>query len=408
MPLQRRDFLMFLTAGGVAATVRAEPVRQAGRAAADVPRPLAIQRGDPWLELNSANLVWNLRQIQARVGGKLVMAVIKANGYGHGLVGVARELEKAGVSHFLVGKLDEARELRAAGIRSRILNFGPFGEVDAEDIVRLDISQNIYADQVATLDRVASRLGRRARVHIKVDTGLGRVGVHHEHALEFLERVAALPTVEIEGVFTTFTEDADFDPVQLARIRSICEQASRRGIRTGLRHAASSAAVADFSPGYEQLDMVRPGIMLYGLYPSEHAEKERKLDLRPVLSLKCRIAYVKTLRPGETVSYHRVFKATQPERVATLPVGYSDGLPRVLAGKGSVLISGRRCLLLAISANAAIVRLGETPAAIGDEVVFIGTQGSETIPAGEVAELAGSSVYGVVMGMSALLPRVFV
>jgi alanine racemase len=321
---------------------------------------------------------------------------------------VARELEQAGVSHFLVGKLDEARELRRAGIRGRILSFGPFAEADAEDIVRLDISQNIYTDQVTTLDRAASRLERRVRVHIKVDTGLGRVGVHHEHALEFLERVAALPTVEIEGVFTTFTEDADFDPVQLARIRNICEQASRRGIRTGLRHAASSAAIADFPAAYEQLDMVRPGIMLYGLYPSERAEKERKLDLRPVLSLKCRIAYVKTLRAGESVSYHRVFKATQAERVATLPVGYSDGLPRALAGKGNVLISGRKCPLLAISANAAIVRLGETPAAIGDEVVFIGTQGSETIPAGEVAGLTDTSVYSIAMGMSALLPQVFV
>lgn len=408
MLVPRRSFLAFLAAGGVASAVRAEPGLRAKSATPQVSRPLAIQRGDPWLELNSANLVWNLRQIQARVGGKPVMAVIKANGYGHGLVGVARELEKAGVSHFLVGKLDEARELRGAGIRGRILSFGPFAEADAEDIVRLDISQNIYTDQVTTLDRAASRLERRVRVHIKVDTGLGRVGVHHEHALEFLGRVAALPTVEIEGVFTTFTEDADFDPVQLARIRSICEQASRRGIRTGLRHAASSAAIADFPAAYEQLDMVRPGIMLYGLYPSERAEKERKLDLRPVLSLKCRIAYVKTLRAGESVSYHRVFKATQAERVATLPVGYSDGLPRALAGKGNVLISGRKCPLLAISANAAIARLGETPAAIGDEVVFIGTQGSKTIPAGEVAGLTDTSVYGIAMGMSALLPQVFV
>jgi alanine racemase len=406
MHLPRRDFLTFLAAGGVAATVRAEPKRQSELAAACRPRP--DERSDPWLELNSANLRWNVRQIQARVGGKPVMAVIKANGYGHGLVGMARELENAGISHFLVGKLDEARELRAAGIRGRILNFGPFADADAEEIVRLDISQNAYTDRVAALDRAASRLERRARVHIKVDTGLGRVGVHHERALELLERVAALRAVEIEGVFTTFTEDAEFDPVQLARFRGICEQATGRGIRTGLRHAASSAAIADFPPAYEQLDMVRPGIMLYGLYPSERAEKERAVDLRPVLSMKCRVAYVKTLRPGESVSYHRAFMAAQPERVATLKTGYSDGLPRALAGKGHVLISGRKCPLLAISANAAIARMGETPAAIGDEAVFIGTQGGETITASEVAGLAGTSVYGVAMGMSARLPGMFV
>lgn len=404
MWLPRRDFLTFIAAGGVAATVPAEPARQSEPAAPGRPRP--NERSDPWLELSSANLRWNVRQIQARVGGKPVMAVIKANGYGHGLVAMARELENAGISHFLVGKLDEARELRAAGIRGRILNFGPFADADADEIVRLDISQSIYTDQVAALDRAASRSEHLARVHIKVDTGLGRVGVHHEQALNFLERVAALRAIGIEGVFTTLTEDADFDPVQLARIRGICEQASERGIRTGLRHAASSAAIADFPPAYEQLDMVRPGIMLYGLYPSERAEKERAVDLRPVLSMKCRVAYVKTLRPGESVSYHRVFRAVQPERVATLPAGYSDGLPRALAGKGHVLIAGQKCPLLAISANAAIARLGEAPAGIGDEAVFIGTQGGETISVSDVARLTGTGVYGVAMGMSALLPSI--
>jgi alanine racemase len=365
---------------------------------------------DPWLEISKANLIWNFRQIQSRVGGKPVMAVIKATAYGHGLVGVARTLESAGAKHFLVGKLDEARELRAAGIRARILNFGPFSDADAADIIRLSISQNVYTDQVQALDRAARRLGphARARVHIKVDTGLGRFGIPHDRAFEFVEQVAALRSVAIEGVFTTFTEDPEFDRVQLSRLKETCARATQRGFSIGLRHAASSDAICEFPAACTELDMVRPGIMLYGLYPSSHAEKERKLDLKPALSLKARVAYVKTLRPGESVSYHRAFTASQPERIATLAVGYSDGFPRTLAGKGAVLISGRRCPILTISANAVIVRLGDAPAAIGDEVVLLGAQGDATISVSEVADLTAASVYNVVIGMSGLLPQVYV
>lgn len=404
MSLRRRELLGLVGAGAAWQALRAD-----SRAPTqDQPAPkTAAGRGDPWIEVSGQNLLWNLRQIQNRVGGKPVMAVIKANAYGHGLVGVARALAGAG-GHFLVGKLDEARELRAAGVRGRILNFGPYGDADTEEIVRLDISQNVYTDQMASLDRVARRSGRRASVHVKVDTGLGRLGVPYDRAFEFLERVAALRAIRIEGIFTTFTEDPEFDPVQLARLKEVCERAAQRGMKIGLRHAASSDAILEFPIAHQQLDMVRPGIMLYGLYPSEKAEKERKIELKPALALKARVAYVKTLRPGESVSYHRVFTATQPERVATLPVGYFDGFPRALAGKGNVLIGGRRCPILAISANATIVRLGDTPAAIGDEAVLVGTQGSEGITASEVATLTGSSVYGVVIGMSGLLPRVFV
>jgi alanine racemase len=402
--LGRREFLAALAAGGIASTVSAEP-RPAGPQS---PPGGAPPSGDPWLEIHAENLVWNLQQIRARAAGKRVMAVIKANGYGHGLVEVARVLAGAGVGDFLVGKLEEARALRAAGISGRILNFGPFADADAERIVRLGVSQNVYTDQVAALDRAAQRLGRRARVQVKVDTGLGRVGVPHGLALEFMARVAAMPGIEMEGVFTTFTEDAGFDAAQLARFKDIGAQAAQRGLKIGVRHAASSAAIVDFPPGYTELDMVRPGIMLYGLYPSEQSEKDRKLDLRPVMSLKTRIAYVKTLEAGESAGYHRAFVATQPERVATLPVGYSDGLPRALAGKGHALVGGRRCPIVVISANAAIVRLGDAPAAIGDEAVLIGSQAGESITASEVARLAGTSVYAVAMGMSATLPRVLV
>ncbi len=400
----RRDFLS-LFAVGVGAGLAA-PASSAERDAS-APTASAPGRADPWLEINTANLIWNLRQIQARVGDKPVMAVVKANAYGHGLVGVARVLEGAGVKHFLVGKLDEARQLRAAGLRGLILNFGPFAEADAEDIVRLEISQNVYTEEVKFLARAARRLEKPAHVHIKVDTGLGRVGVPYDRAAEVIERVAALSGVTVDGLFTTFTEDPEFDPLQLTRLQEISARARQAGVSVGLRHAASSDAILTFPASYTELDLVRPGIMLYGLYPSEKAEAERTLDLKPALALKARVVYVKTLRPGESVSYHRAFVATEPERVASLPVGYSDGYPRGLAGKGSVLIGGRHCPIVAITSNATMVRLGDVPAEVGNEAVLMGAQGSEEISASEVGRLTATNVYAVVIGMSPALPPVY-
>lgn len=296
---------------------------------------------------------------------------------------------------------------RNGGVRGRILNFGPFSEEQADNIASLDISQNVFTDHVDSLDRAAKRADRRAFVHVKIDTGLGRFGVPHEQALRFLERVHRLQNVVIEGVFTTLTEDPDYDQVQLGRFHALCRHAADAGIAVGLRHAASSGAICDTPNAFETLDMVRPGTMLYGLYPSLKAERERKLDLRPILTLKARVAYVKTIGPGDSISYRRAYKATRNERVATLAVGYSDGFPHALAGKGQVLIAGRRCPVLTVTSNAAVVQLKDTPASLGDEAVLIGKQGSEDITVSEVAQLTGSSVYAIVMQLSGALPRIF-
>ncbi len=438
MAIARRQFLSTLFAAGSAAPAFAQNERP-GQAPvpAGAPRPpqaatagprrdaspetqpaAAARRGDPWIEISAANLVWNLRQIEQRAG-KPVMAVVKANAYGHGLAPVARRLADAGVRHFLVGNLEEALRLRAAGARGSILNFGPFAEADAEEIVRRRISQNVFDDRVNILRRAAQRLGVGVRVQVKVDTGLGRFGVPHEQAGEFLDRVAYLPSVGLEGVFTTLTEDADFDAVQLARFLEVTERTRKWGHDPVLRSAASSAAILDFPPACAELDVVRPGIMLYGLYPSTRAAAERKLDLRPVLALKARVAQVKTLRPGESAGYHRAFVAAREERIALVPAGYSDGLPRALAAPaasgaaapagGAVLIRGVRCPVLAISSNAVIVRLLDGAAASqpGDLATFLG--GDAGAPgAAELAALAGSSVYAVAMAFSPSLPRLLV
>lgn len=355
---------------------------------------------DPWIEINLDNLAWNLSQVRRRVSNRPVMVVIKANAYGHGLVGVAQFLERQNVRHFAVGKVQEAVSLREKGITSTILNFGPFSGEEAVQLVELDVSQSVYTDAVDMLAEAARRLNKRAKVHIKVDTGLGRVGVPYYEAGPFIERVASISETQIEGIFTTFTEDPEFDRVQLDRFLQVCDAAAQKGISLGLRHAASSAAVATFPESF--LDMVRPGDAIYGLEPLPN------LDPRPVMSLKTRVIYVKRLRPGDAVSYHRRFTAERETLVATLPLGYSDGYPPQAVEKGQVLIQGRRWpLIAAVTANHSTVDVtGAEALKIGDEVVLFGKQADEELTIGELADWAGSSVYKVAIGMSPTLPRV--
>lgn len=390
----------FLTLAGTAPLVLAVPGRLRG---STISEPAAASEGfDPWIEIDLGNLAWNLTQIRRRVSNRPVMAVIKANAYGHGLVGTARFLAEQNVGHFAVGKVMEAVALRESGIGGTILNFGPFCQEEADQLVRLEVSQSVYTNAVEMLARSARSQGKRAKVHIKVDTGLGRVGVPYYEAPSYIETVAAMPAIAIEGIFTTLTEEPDFDPVQLDRLIQVCDGAENKGISVGVRHAASSLPIANFPDSF--LDMVRPGNAIYGLEPLAN------MDLKPAMSVKARVIYVKRLRPGESVSYHRLFRAERETLVATLPLGYSDGCPPQGVEEAEVLIRGRRWpLIAAVTANHSTVDVTGAPGVeIGDEVVLFGRQDREELSIGEVAARAGSSVYKVAIGMNPLLPRVYI
>ncbi len=185
---------------------------------------------DPWLEINLNNIAWNLSQIRKKVHPRPVMAVIKANAYGHGLVEVARFLEKQHTRFLAVGKLQEALELREKGIRTPILNFGPLSPGESKQIAARNISQSVYTENIAALSEAAGKLKQKAKVHIKVDTGLGRVGIPYHLALPYIKKVASLPNIIIEGIFTTFTEDKEFDKIQLQRFLQVCDSAKKKGI----------------------------------------------------------------------------------------------------------------------------------------------------------------------------------
>ncbi len=361
-------------------------------------------RMDSWLEIDLNHLSWNIAQIK-RLVQVPIMAVIKANAYGHGLAEVGRFLEKQGIGWLMVGNLGEALALRRQGVRCRILNFGGFSREDAEAIVDGDISQAIWSDEVAHLHEAAIKRKKRAAIHVDIDTGMGRTGVPWTRALSFLSRLANLDGVKVEGTMTTLTEDKGFDLEQVRRFMEVCSQAGAKGISVGLRHAASSAGILA-RPEFH-LDMVRPGIMIYGYYPSEEAQREDRLALKPVARWLARVVDIRELSPGDTLSYHRVFRASQTMRVATVGVGYSDGYPSALAGRSHVLIHGQKYpAIAAVTANHMMVDLlGDATIKIGDEVVLLDNRFESGLTADILAELAGISVYKILIGLNPLLFR---
>ena len=365
------------------------------------PEGTNCEQVDPWLEINTKNLEWNVSQVREIVGDKPIMAVVKCNAYGHGTVGVAKVLENQGVRQFAVVKAQEAAAMRENGIRGTILNFGPFSPFEAKQIVSYEISQSIFSKEVDTLAEAARKLDKPAKVHIKVDTGLSRVGVSYNQALSFIEKIASLPGIVIEGIFTTLAEEEDFDIIQIERLKKVCNDAEVKGISVGIRHAASTSAVVNNSASY--LDMVRPGNCFYGFEP------QANMNLKPVMALKTRIIMVKKVYPGDTVSYHRRLKVEEERLLAILPLGYADGYPFQAVNKAEVLIRGRRWpLIVYMSANHATVDItGSENIQIGDDVVMFGAQAGETISIMEVAAWADSSVYKVATGMSPFLPRIF-
>lgn len=400
--MRRREFFEFLGIGSFAPLIHFE------RGKPKSEPEVRISRGsmDPWIEVNLENIAWNLKKIKEFVKVP-IMAVIKANAYGHGLVEVAKFLEKEKVEWLMVGKIEEAVKLRKSGIKCPILNFGPFSKEDCEIILKENFSQSVYTDDVFYLNELASKQGKIGKIHIHIDTGLGRTGIPYRHALSFIEKISKLKGIKIEGISTDLTEDTEFDREQIKRFNEICSSARERGLSTGLRHSASSDGILKLKESH--LDMVRPGITLYGYYPSPQTQKEDRLSLKPALSFKAKVIYVKELLPGESLSYHRTFVAQKKELVATIGAGYSDGYPPQLAGKGEVLIKNKRFPVIAsVTANHIMVNLkNDSEIKTGDDVILIGSEKDEPT-AFELSELSGLSVYKILIGLNPNLLRKYI
>ncbi len=352
----------------------------------------------------------NLGFVRRKVLGRKVLAVVKADGYGHGAVEVARRLEKAGVDMLGVALAEEGIELRRAGIKTHILLLGGIFDHQAGDVARAGLTPVVFTiSQARALSEAAAGLGMELPVHFKIDTGMGRVGIYPEEAAAFIKEVAALPGLVPEGVMTHLADvserDMSFTKGQIDLFRTVLDVLAREGINMPVVHAAGSAAVLEYEPAL--FNMVRPGIMLYGCDPAGGSGPA--LGLRPVLSLKTRVLHLKRVGEGVPVSYGRTYYTKRPSLIATLPIGYADGVKRGLSNKGHVLIGGKRCPIAGtVCMDMIMADLTDVDEVkIGDEAVVIGTQGDETITAEEVAALLGTISYEVLCDISKRVPRVY-
>jgi alanine racemase len=340
-----------------------------------------------------------------------VMAVVKANGYGHGAAPVAIAALQAGASALAVACVDEGIQLRRAGIGAPALILGATPPADMERVVRHGLTPTVCdREAVEALQAAAATAGRsRTPVHVKVDCGLHRFGVEPAEAVAFVAWAAAQPRLRLEALYTHFSsaEEADGEATrdEHARFQSIVAELATRGIRPAL-HAANSAATTGFPD--LRLDMVRPGLAIYGLagdYPGAGA-----LALRPALEIHSRIVRVHTVAAGEAVGYGRTFVAAEPRRVALVSIGYGDGYPRALGNRGQALVNGRRAQVVGrVSMDQIVVDVTDLgPVAAGDLATLVGRQGGATITAGEVAGWVDTISYELVTGLAPRLPRAYV
>jgi alanine racemase len=359
---------------------------------------------DPWIEVDAAALRQNVATIRRRAGGRPILAVIKNNGYGAGVITVARILEPLeAIAGFAVVKLHEAVTLRDAGISKPVLLLGPFATTELADIVARRVMPMVYTPIGDAIDRAAARAGHPVTLHVCVDTGIGRVGVPFRQAAPLIRDLASRRSVSIAGTMMTFTEDPEFDPEQLRRFLTLSQELEHGGVKLGRRHTASSFAL--FQRPESFLDMVRPGMAVYGIYSEPAFRSAGVMDLRPAISLKARVAYVKQLQPGDSAGYERAYKTDKPVWLATLPVGHADGLPRSAASGGRVRIGGRMYPIVAsVSASHCIVEIGSEPAvAIGDVATVYDAQ-ADSRPE-DLAAASQASVYDLTMHLHGDLPR---
>ena len=363
---------------------------------------------DPWVEIHRENLRHNVQEISRRVASRPILAVVKNNGYGMGVTNIAQLLDpRREIFGFAVVKLHEAISLRDAGIRKPILLLGPFDDRNLEDAVARGIAPMVYTLLGPALDKSAAKTQKPVPLHICIDTGIGRVGVPYRDAATLIRDLAGRKSVSIHGTMMTFTEDPDFDKEQLRRFHETCASLEKEGITLGRKHAASSFSLFQHPEAF--LDMVRPGMAIYGIYSENEFRHTSIMDLRPAISLKARVIYVKKLRKGDSAGYNRAYLAKDDVWVATLPVGHADGWPRNAAltrDRGAkVRINGDLYPVIAsVSASHCIVEVGsEERVRIGDVATFFDWQPGSRPE--DVSESCGASVYDLTMHLNPLLPR---
>jgi len=353
--------------------------------------------------INLGALEHNFNEVARRAPGKKILAVVKAQAYGHGAAVVSRRL-------LGLALVEEGMELRRAGIDAPILVMGSLFPKQAEALVASRLTPVVYTmDTARALAHAAQKLNTVVSVHVKIDTGMGRIGIASEEALEFIKNLRGLPGIDVHGLMTHFADadlrDKEFASKQMDRFDVLVRSLLESGIAVPLIHAANSAAVIDYQRAL--FTMVRPGVMLYGYNPLDAGAAPA--DLLPVLSLVTRIAFLKKVAVGVPISYGRTFVTRRESLIATLPIGYADGFSRGLSNKGEALVMGRRVPVVGrVCMDMCMVDVTEVPGvAEGDDVVLIGSQGGGRITADDIAVKTGTIPYEVLCGISSRVPRIY-
>lgn len=360
-------------------------------------------------------VAWNMEQMKKNLKeGTEMVAVIKTDGYGHGAVQVASMLESYDyVWGYAVATLDEAVVLRAAEIQKPILVLGCIFPDQYWEMLKYEIRMNVYTKEMAeAISALAVEKGEQAYVHIKLDTGMARLGFSaEESSIEEIKEIAELPNLVLEGVFTHFAkadeEDKTFTMMQLEKFEWMTQRLEEEGVTFPYVHASNSAGIIDVRRA--DYNLVRAGIAIYGLYPSEEVDK-KKVQLKPALSLKSHIAFVKDIPAGMPVSYGGDFVSEHQMRIATIPIGYGDGYPRSLSDTGYVLIRGKKAPIIGrICMDQFMVDVSDIPEVkFGDKVTLIGRDQEEYLPVEKLSELSGRFNYEFVCDLGKRIPRVYV
>jgi len=366
-----------------------------------------------WAEVDLGRIEHNVKQIKNLCENKKIYGVVKADAYGHGALDIVQVLLKSGVTDLAVALITEALEIIKSGINVPILILGFTPLPFAEDILNNNIEQTVYDLEYAKkLSEIAQEKNKTAKIHIAVDTGMGRIGfLPNEKGMEAVRQISKLPNINIEGIFTHFStaDEADktYSLEQLAKFNKFVDDLENEGIKINIKHASNSAGIMDLPEAH--FNAVRPGIIMYGYYPSNEVIKER-LDLKPALTLKTSVVHVKTLPKDMYISYGRKYKTDKERVIATLPIGYADGYTRALSNKGKVIVNGKLASIVgAVCMDQCMIDVTDIEnVETGDEVIILGEEGDLRFNADDLAELLDTINYEIICMIGRRVPRVYI